>query len=77
MRRMFSEEQLNDIIKAMSYTKEEIDAIVEDIIGDIVLQASIYQNSLYLFAPKMYVLNNILYVNAPNVSINQNNLIIA
>ena len=76
MRRMFSQEQLELIIKYMSYTKEEVDQIIESVIGNILLQASIVNNTLYLFAPKMYILNNKLHIDANNVDIVENTLML-
>ena len=76
MRRLFSAEQLNKIIQAMNMTPQQIEAKINQIIGDIALQGAISDLKLYLFAPKMYVWKNILKVDAPNLSISNNSLII-
>lgn len=74
---MLSRGQLDFLINAMSMTQEEVNTIVERIIGDIALQGAIKNNSLFIFAPDMRVWKNILYINAPNINISDNKLIIS
>ena len=74
---MLSEFQLDFLINAMSMTQEEIDNLINRIVGDIAFQGAIKNNSLYIFAPDMRVWKNILYINAPNISIEGNTLIIS
>lgn len=76
MRRLFSQEQLNKIIQAMNMTPQQIEAKINQIIGDIALEGAISDLRLYLFAPQMYVWKNKLNVDAPNLSISNNSLII-
>ena len=73
---MLSESQLEFLINAMSMTQAQIEDLIDRIVGDIALQGAIKNNGLYIFAPDMRVWKNILYINAPNINIEGNTLII-
>ena len=77
IRYMLSESQLDFLINAMSMTQEQIENIINATVGDIALQGAIKNNSLYIFASRMQVWKNVLYINAPNVNISDNKLIIS
>ena len=74
---MLSESQLEFLINAMSMTQTQIEDIIDRIVGDIALQGAIKNNSLYIFAPDMRVWKKVLYINAPNIEIEDNKLIIS
>ena len=74
---MLSESQLEFLINAMSMTQAQIEDIIDRIVGDIALQGAIKNNSLFIFAPDMRVWKKVLYINAPNIEIEDNKLIIS
>lgn len=74
---MLSESQLDFLINAMSMTQAQIEDIIDRIVGDIALQGAIKNNSLFIFAPDMRVWKKVLYINAPNIEIEDNKLIIS
>lgn len=77
MRYLLSESQLEFLINAMSMSDEEINNIINSLVGDIAIQGAIRNNSLYLFAPNMRIWKKVLYINAPNINISGNKLIIS
>ena len=74
---MLSESQLEFLINAMSMTQAQIEDIIDRTVGDIALQGAIKNNSLFIFAPDMRVWKKVLYINAQNVEIVDNKLIIS